>query len=106
MEENKRQGAEQSEEPAGDVRRAQELIARIWALRREWVAAHGQPPSGVVLSPEEYRAVANYGASLGTLNVEALEYLGRHRVFDLTIYVEPGASCRLFSEEAHQAGNE
>lgn len=78
-----------------DMEQAQRLVVHIWKLRRDFEQERGALPSGVVLSPEDYRALKAYKAQLGTLNIEALEYLGRYRIFDLTIYVEPGSSCHV-----------
>lgn len=79
------------------MKEAQELVVHIWKLRSEFVREHGSPPSGVVLSPSEYRALRAYKEQLGTLNIEALEYLGRYRIFDLTIYLEPDSSCHVIA---------
>lgn len=98
MSEKEKGQSEQSEEQSvldEETKRAQGLVAQVWALRREYVQRNGDPPSGVVLSPEEYRLLSAYSTSLGTLNVEALEYLSRYKIFDLTIYVEPGSSCHV-----------
>ncbi|AFG37529.1 hypothetical protein [Spirochaeta africana] len=65
------------------IRAAQMLIAEVYArLQRE-----SEPMEFVVLTPEEYRLLQNYRASVGELDKPGMDYLGQYHLFGREIRI-------------------
>jgi hypothetical protein len=79
--------------------RAEEIIAEIWRQIGK-IRKDGGRPGRVVLSPEHYTLVQNYRAGLGTLENPEQDYISRHSLFNLTIYIEPSAVPTVDEEPA------
>jgi hypothetical protein len=88
-----------------DHGRAQQVLVEVWSALSAARDA-GEAPNGVVLSPEDYRAVQHYHAHLGTLPNESLDYIGKYELFGVTVFVEPNAAPQALTTAKSRAGGE
>ena len=77
--------------------KAEEILAEVWRQIRD-IRGRGGLPARIVISPEAYRLVQEYRAGLGSLENPEMDYLSRHSIFTLPVYVEKDVSPRV--EEA------
>jgi hypothetical protein len=77
--------------------RAEEILAEAW---RQICAVRGRGgrPARIVLSPEAYRLVQDYRAGLGSLQDPEMDYISRHSLFTLPVYIEKAAAPRVEEE--------
>ena len=82
--------------------RAEEIIAEIWRQIGQ-IRERGGRPERVVLSPEHYALIQNYRAGLGNLENPEQDYITRHSLFNLAIYIEASAVPTVDEEPAGYA---
>ncbi len=81
--------------------RAEEVLAELWRQIRESREGGGRPVR-IVLDPEAYRLVQDYRAALGTAAAPELDYLARHSLFGLPVYIEKGGPPRVENDPGDQ----
>ncbi len=73
---------------------APELLATILANRNACIQ-HGDRPSRVFLSRDQYRMVRQWHAGLGTLTEPSVDYVGEYCILGLDVYDDPEGSLRV-----------
>ena len=74
--------------------RPEEIIVELWRGIREMREA-GKTPGKIILSPEAYRLVQFWHALLGELPDPEKDYITRHTIFNLPVYIENDAQARV-----------
>jgi hypothetical protein len=74
--------------------RPEEIIAELWRQLREMRAA-GKKPEKIIMSVETYRMVQAWHAVLGELSDPSRDYITRHTIFSLPVFIETGAQTRV-----------
>lgn len=92
-----------STEEAGEVLRAEEIIAAVYGhisrLREQ-----GKAPSAIVIPPGYYRILQDYRARLGDAPQGASDYLGKYELFGIPLYTDNGSDIviRTKAQETDQ----
>jgi hypothetical protein len=74
--------------------RAEEIVIELWrqlcALR-----SCGVSPGRIILSPENYRQVQAWHIALGELENPERDYISRHSIFGLPVFIDAGISLKV-----------
>jgi hypothetical protein len=81
--------------------RAEEIIADLWRQIRGF-HEQGVRPDMIILSPAVYRRIQAYRTGLGDLADPEKDYLSRHEVFGLPIFIDPGIPWAVRAAGADQ----
>jgi hypothetical protein len=75
--------------------RPEEIIAELWRQIREMRAA-GKTPEKIVMPVEKYRMVQAWHVMLGELSDPSRDYITRHTIFNLPVFIETRAEIRVY----------
>ncbi|MDR1932540.1 MAG: hypothetical protein LBQ57_06950 [Spirochaetales bacterium] len=82
------------QEDAPQSPRPEEVIAELWR-QIQGARAAGKKPEKIILSIENYRTVQAWHAALGELTDPEKDYITRYTIFNLPVFIDPGAGARV-----------
>ena len=77
--------------------RAEEIIVDIFRQIQELREA-GRKPGGIFLSRETYRHIQLYRTAVGELEDASLDYLGKHDLFNLPVFIDETVAWKVEAE--------
>ena len=80
--------------------RPEEIVMELWRQIRELREA-GKIPEKIILSPLDYRLVQAWHAVLGELPDPSKDYITRHSIFNIPVFIEDEARPHVLTYNRH-----
>ena len=74
--------------------RPEEIIVDLWRQIRQ-LRDEGKIPEKIILSPEDYRIVQDWHTALGELPDPSKDYITKHSIFNLPVYVQTSSTPKV-----------